>query len=86
LQEAFPEYVGRVVGLLRGSTVKYKSPANTAIYAKATFYDEDREKFIVQLERKGRATIVIDVSVHDEEGVVMMQGLFTWFVQKLDVS
>jgi acyl-coenzyme A thioesterase PaaI-like protein len=86
LQKAFPEYVGKVVGMLRGSTVKYKSPATTAIYAKATLCDEDKEKFIVQLERKGRATIVIDVSVHDEEGVVMMQGLFTWFVQKLDVS
>jgi acyl-coenzyme A thioesterase PaaI-like protein len=86
LQEAFPEYVGRVVGLLRGSTVKYKAPATTAIYAKATLGDEDREKFVVQLERKGRATIVIDVSVYDEEDVITMQGVFTWFVQKLDVS
>jgi acyl-coenzyme A thioesterase PaaI-like protein len=83
LQEAFPEYVGRVVGLLRGSTVKYKSPANTAIYAKATLGYEDREKFIVQLERKGRATIAIDASVCDEEGMVIMQGVFTWFVQKI---
>jgi hypothetical protein len=86
LQEAFAEYVGKVVGLLRGSSVKYKAPATTAIYAKATLGYEDREKFIVQLERKGRATITIDVSVYDEESVITMQGVFTWFVQKLDVS
>jgi len=86
LQEAFPEYMGKVVGLLRGSSVKYKAPATTAIYVKATLCDEDKEKFMVQIERKGRATIVIDVSVYDEEDVITMQGVFTWFVQKLDVS
>jgi hypothetical protein len=83
LQELFPEYVGKVVGLLRGSTVKYKAPAMTSIYAKATLGDEANEKFALQLEHKGRATIAIDVSVLDEEGVVTMQGVFTWFVQKL---
>ena len=86
LQEVFPEYVGKVVGLLRGSTVKYKAPAMTSIIAKATLGDEAQEKFVLQLERKGRATIAIDVSVLDEEGVVTMQGVFTWFVQKHDVS
>jgi acyl-coenzyme A thioesterase PaaI-like protein len=86
LQELFPEYAGKVVGLLRGSTVKYKAPAMTSIYAKATLGDEAKEKFALQIESKGRATIAIDVSVLDEEGVVTMQGVFTWFVQKLDVS
>jgi len=86
LQEVFPEYVGQVVGVLRGSTVKYKAPATTCIIAKATLDDEAKDKFVLQLERKGRATIVIDVSVLDEEGVVTMEGVFTWFVQKLDVS
>ena len=86
LQEVFPEYVGKVVGVLRGSTVKYKASAMTNIYAEAILCDKNKEKFIVQLERKGRATIAIEVSVIDEEGMVTMQGVFTWFVQKLDVS
>ena len=86
LQEAFPEYVGKVVGLLRGSTVKYKSPAITSIIAKATLNKKIKEKFILQLERKGGATIDIDVTILDEENVLTMQGMFTWFVQKLDVS
>ena len=86
LQEIFPEYVGKVVGLLRGSTVKYKSPAMTSIIAKATLDNKIKEKFMMQLERKGRATIDIYVTILDEENVITMQGVFTWFVQKLDVS
>ena len=83
LQEVFPEYVGKVVGVLRSSTVKYKASAMTTIVAKATLDDEAKKKFSVQLERKGRATIAIDVSILDEEGIVTMQGAFTWFIQKL---
>jgi uncharacterized protein YqgV (UPF0045/DUF77 family) len=79
----FPEYVGKVVGVLRSSTVKYKASAMTTIVAKATLDDEAKKKFSMQLERKGRATIAIDVSILDEEGIVTMQGAFTWFIQKL---
>jgi len=86
LQEVFPEYVGKVIGLLRGSTVKYKSPAMTSIIAKAALDKKIKEKFMMQLERKGRATIDIDVTCMDEENIITMQGVFTWFVQKLDVS
>jgi len=83
LQELFPEYVGKVVGVLRGSTVKYKAPAMTSIIAKATLSQEAKEKFVMQLERKGRATLAIDVSVFDDKGTLTMQGVFTWFVQKI---
>ena len=83
LQEVFPEYVGKVVGVLRSSTVKYKASAMTTIVDKATLDDEAKKKFSMQLERKGRATIAIDVSILDKEGIVTIQGVFTWFIQKL---
>ena len=83
LQKEFPELVGKVAAVLRGATVKYKSQASTTIVAEATLLKVDREKFLLQLERKGRATIGIDVILYDEENVVTMQGEFTWFVQKL---
>ena len=84
LQLAFPELVGKVVGLLRGSTVKYKNPAITSIYAVASIDKEVKETFLSQLERKGRASIVVHVDVRDEEDVLTMQGEFSWFVQKLE--
>ena len=86
LQLEFPELEGKVVGLLRGATVKYKNPATTSIYAVASLEEEVKEKFLTQIERKGRASIMVKVEVLDVEDVLTMQGEFTWFVQKLDLS
>ena len=83
LQLSFPELVGEVAGLLRGATVKYKNPATTTIYAIATIEEKLKKKFLMQLERKGRAGIVVDVVVKDSNDVVCMQGEFSWFVQKI---
>jgi acyl-coenzyme A thioesterase PaaI-like protein len=83
LQLAFPEFVGKVVGVLRGSTVKYKNPATISIYAVASIDKEMKEKFLSQFERKGRASIVVDVEVLDVENILTMQGKFSWYVQKL---
>jgi len=82
LQEAFPELVGKVVGLLRGATVKYKNPATSSIYAMAYLEDDAKEKFMSQLERKGRAVVTVHVEVKDREEVVTMKGDFQWYVQK----
>jgi acyl-coenzyme A thioesterase PaaI-like protein len=83
LQLSFPELVGKVVGVLRGATVKYKNPATTAIYAIANIEEKEKEKFLMQLARKGRAGIVVRVEVKESDDVVCMQGEFSWFVQKI---
>lgn len=83
LQETFPELVGEVVGVLRGSTVKYKNPATSSIYAVAYLKDVDKEKFLSQMERKGRASVIVHVEVKDKEDVLTMQGDFQWYVQKI---
>ena len=85
LQLAFPEMVGKVVGLLRGANVKYKNPAKTCIYAVASIEEDRKEKFLTQIERKGRAGIIVQVEVLDEEDVLTMQGEFSWFVQRVDM-
>jgi len=83
LQLCFPELVGKVAGVLRGSTVKYKNPATTAIYAVANIEKKEKEKFLIQLDRKSRAGIVVRVEVRDSQNIVCMQGEFSWFVQKI---
>jgi len=83
LQLSFPELAGKVVGVLRGATVKYKNPATTAIYAIANIEEKEKEKFLMQLARKGRAGIVVRVEVKESDDVVCMQGEFSWFVQKI---
>ena len=86
LQLEFPELEGKAVGLLRGSTVKYKNPARTSIYAVASIEDEIKEKFLTQFMRKGRASIMVKVEVLDVEDVITMQGEFTWFVQNINIG
>ena len=85
LQLEFPQLVGNVVGLLRGSSVKYKHPATTQITAHASISTESKEKFERQFSKKGRASIMVLVWLRDEAGVVTMEGEFNWFVQKLEV-
>ena len=79
----FPELVSKVVGLLRSATVKYKNPASTSIYATASIKEEVKEKFLNQLECKGRAIISVDVLLRDENDVITMNGTYDWFIHKI---
>jgi acyl-coenzyme A thioesterase PaaI-like protein len=83
LQEAFPELVGKVAGLLRGATVKQKKPATKSIYAVAMIEEEMKEKFIKQLERKKRATITVHTTIKDIDDMVVMAGEFMWYIEIL---
>lgn len=83
LELAFPEYKGKVVPLLRSSSVKYKNPATKEVYAVATASEESLERFEAQFLKKGRATITVNVEVRDSDELVTMVGEFGWFVQKI---
>jgi len=83
LQQLFPEYVGKVVPLLRSSSLKYKAPALKEIYATATVSNEEKEKFLIRFTKKGRATILVAVKIIDSNDTLTMQGEFSWFVQKI---
>ena len=83
LAALFPQYKGKFLPLLRSSTVKYKNPASSEIYAEAIAKEADLKKFEAQFLKKGRATISVEVKVRDKEEVVTMQGEFNWFVQRV---
>ena len=82
LTSLFPQYKGKILPLLRSSTVKYKNPATSEVYAVAFAKEVDLEKFEAQFLKKGRATITVEVKVMDVNGVITMQGEFGWFIQK----
>jgi len=84
LESLFPQYKGKIIPLLRSSSVKYKNPATKDIYAIATASQEVLEKFEKQFLKKGRASITVQVKVVDVDEVVTMVGEFTWFIQKLE--
>ena len=83
LQAEFPELVGKVFPVLRGSDVKYKNAAISTITALATISAEVKQKFSEQFSKKGRALISVDVKVTDINKKLTCIGIFSWFVQKI---
>jgi len=83
LQKLFPELEGLVIPLLRESSMKYKKPALKDIAAFASVKEEDKEKFLEQFTRKGRASLLVAVDIKDSDGVCTAQGTFGWFISKI---
>lgn len=84
LQTLFPELVGNVIPVVRDATIKYKKPAIKNITAHPSISDDSRDKFTAQFERKGRASISVDIEVKDSEGTVTCIATYNWFVQKFN--
>ncbi len=82
LIKEFPQYEGKVIPLLRSSTVKYKSPATSTLRVKASLSKEAKEKFLKQFERRGQGVIAVEVELFDEASLVTMEGEFVWFVAR----
>ncbi|WP_457746947.1 YiiD C-terminal domain-containing protein [Sulfurimonas sp.] len=83
LQKLFPELDGKVVPLLRDAKIKYKKPAQKSIEAVASVDDEIVLKFREQFEKKGRGSIVVNVSLYDINELLIANATFTWFVAKI---
>ncbi len=84
LQQLFPEYgVDEVLPLLRGSSLKYHTPATSTVIAAASVTPEDQERFLSRFERRGRAGITVSVILQDTAGQRVMSAAFEWFVQRV---
>jgi len=77
----FPDLADAVVPVLRSSSVKFRGAATSGLSAHATVTEEARSRFLERFERKGRASIVVEVELRDAEEAVTCQGSYEWFVQ-----
>ena len=83
LQELFPDLEHQVIPVLRDSQIKFKKPAVQKIFAYAKTSEDVIIKFKEQFEKKGRATIQVNVDIKDINDVLTTQATFTWFIQKI---
>jgi len=74
----FPNLKDKVIPLLRESSIKYKKQALSTLRSEVSV--DDIEKFKTMFDKKGRASVIVDVKVFDEEGDVVCEGWFKWFV------
>ena len=68
--------------LLRDSSIKYKAVANTKLFASYQIDISDKEKFLSQLEKRGKALIDIAVTIKDNNNKIVAQAKFSWFAVK----
>ncbi len=74
--------LSNIVPVVRKVEVKYRKPASGAVYSNATFLNTGKSEVLEALSRKGRALLEVEVSLHDSNGVLVMQAVFEWFVTK----
>ena len=80
LMENFAEFKAKA--LLRSSSVKYKAEAKSKLLASCHIDSKDKEKFVIQLEKRGKALIDVTVIIQDCNKQPVLQATFSWFVVK----
>jgi acyl-coenzyme A thioesterase PaaI-like protein len=73
---------GHVFAVLRTSEVKFRKPAHGQLRASARVAGNPIERFLDELNSRGRVLIPVEVEVSDAKDVVTMTGQFTWFLQR----
>lgn len=86
LLTAFPDFVGRVIPLLRQSTIKYSQQAAGSLRSKINIAESVQDKFLETLSTKGRALIDVEVEIVNEADEVTCSASFRWFVQLNDIK
>ncbi len=80
LQRHFKSTTHNVAAVVRRSDIKFRRPARTAIYSRAEANPADLDLVLDQLTRRGRAGIVVSVSIIDEQDTTVMTSTFEWFI------
>ena len=81
LLNEFSELTG-IVPVVRKAETKYKKPTAGNVFSKAKFLETDRNKALEEFSQKGRILLKVEVSLFDENEMLIMQSVFEWFVAK----
>ena len=71
-----------IVPVVRKVETKYKKPATGIVFSKAKFLETEKNEVFKTLRERGRALLKVEVSLFDENKVLIMQSVFEWFVTK----
>lgn len=81
LGQQFPQWRDRVVAVVRRAEIKYSSPVETELQAYAHIEEDEQQRFLQQLENKGRALVSVHVELKDRQGALATKAVYQWFVQ-----
>ena len=81
LLKAFSE-ITDIVPVVRKVEIKFRKPAADAIFSKAKLFETEKNDVLKTFKQKGKATLKVEVALHTETNVLVMQAVFEWFVTK----
>ncbi len=84
LADHLKEDEAKVLPVLRKADIKYRKPAEGALYTTSKFVEEDWDTFHETLAKKSRALISIAIEVRNQDEQIVAMGGFDWFVMKGD--
>ncbi|MCK6612439.1 MAG: DUF4442 domain-containing protein [Bacteroidia bacterium] len=80
LMQSFPEWVDKVIPVLRKADVRFKKPGKGKVRAKAELLNQDATEILNQLKNQGRVLVDVQVAVLDEQDIILMTGTYEWFL------
>ena len=83
LLRAFPDFAGTTVPVVRRFEVKFRKPANGAIFSTASIPPEKKNEFAETFERRSKASIDVLVEISEEHGTHALSATIGWFVAKI---
>jgi len=81
LQNEFQDMTN-ILPVVRKVEMKYKKPAQGAIFSKACFLNTDKQNIKEELNQKQRTLITVRVTLYDSAKNNIMQSDFEWFIAK----
>jgi hypothetical protein len=71
-----------VLAVVRRVQAKFKNLVNGKVFAKVDCPPEELAKFATALDAKGKAFVSVTVEIVDGAGVVAMNAVIEWFIQR----
>lgn len=71
-----------IIPVVRRVEVKYRKPATGKVYTAAKFDHVEKCDVIESINQKGRVLVNVEVSLFNEEDVLLMQSIVEWFIAK----
>ncbi len=70
------------VPVVRRLEAKFRKPAHGRVFARASANPDEMAKVLATLAAKGRASIIVNVEVVDEQRTLALSATVEWFVGK----
>jgi acyl-coenzyme A thioesterase PaaI-like protein len=80
----FPDLLGKVNPILRKSAITFVKQSQSELTARVKVSEQDLDKFLSSLLKRGRAVIELNVEVIDQQQDVTCTGTFKWLVTLSD--